>query len=78
MNHLFLTPSDLDKLSAAVQNWYRHYDMPLDEAVSSHVCALAIQIYRHNISSVDDISRILIATFPPERASGKLFSDTVH
>ncbi|KWV57125.1 hypothetical protein AS026_31285 [Rhizobium altiplani] len=75
MNHLFLTLSDLDKLSAY---WYRHYDMPLDEAVSSRVCALAIQIYRLGISSVDDISRILIARFPPERASRKLFSDTVH
>ncbi len=78
MNHLFLAPSDLDKLSAAVQNWYRHYRVPLDEAVSSCVCALAIQIYQHGISSVDDISRILIARLPPERALGKLFSDTVH
>jgi hypothetical protein len=78
MSHLFLTPSDLDKLSLAVQNWYRHYSVPLDEAVSSHVCALAIQIYQHGTSSVDDISRILIARLPPESASGKLFSGTVH
>lgn len=78
MNHLFLTPSDLDKLSAAVQNWYRHYSVPLDEAVSSRVCALAIQTYQHGISSVDDISRILIARLPPQRVSGKLFSDTIH
>ncbi|CCM75364.1 hypothetical protein [Rhizobium mesoamericanum] len=78
MNQLFLTRSDLDKLSTAVQNWYRHYSVPLDEAVSSRVGALAIQIYQHGISSVDDISRILIARLPPERASGKLHSDTVH
>lgn len=73
MSHLSLTPSDLNKLSVAVQNWYRHYSVPLDEAVSSHVCALAIQIYQHGISSVDDISRILIARLRQKALRGNCF-----
>jgi hypothetical protein len=78
MNQPALTPSDLKTLSIAVQNWYRHYCVPLDATVSSNVCALAIRIYQNGVISADDISRILIARLSPEIVSAKMISKTVQ
>ena len=72
MNHPALTSTDLKKLSVAVQNRYRHYHLPLDETISSHVCAAAIAIYQDGAISIDDISRLLIARVPPGQVSAKM------
>ncbi|MBB3545164.1 MULTISPECIES: hypothetical protein [unclassified Rhizobium] len=73
-----LTSSELKTLSVAVQNWYRHYCVPLDTSVSCLVCVAAIEIYHRGVVNVDDISGILIARLSPGSAATQAVSDTIH
>ena len=73
-----LAESELKILSVAVQGWYRHYDIPLNVAISCSVCTAAIEIYRNGIVAVDDIAQILISCLPPEEMDRQETSPTLH
>jgi hypothetical protein len=54
---------DVALLSQAVQQWYRFYEVPLDETASDTLCGAALELYTQGHRTVEDIATILIGTY---------------
>jgi hypothetical protein len=58
-----MTPADFQNVSAAVQNWYRHFNVEPKARTTDVLCRAAIDVFCSGVT-VDAIADELINRFP--------------